>query len=540
MLDVLEEKPKTFFPRTSSGLVREFGTMDVLLMSSAAVFALVFAILQFPWYYGFNPGANLGLSLVFGAIPFLLLMLTYWAVGVIMPRSGNDYVWVARIMHPAVGFAWSFLYMFMVFTTAFCLSVFALASSVGGSLVVWGVLYNAPGLIDVGTWISSPTGSFFMSVVITLFFACLAIFGTKAVKRFLYIFWGIAVVGIIVMWSLLSSTNPAAFAAKWDGVLSQSMSYQGVADLATKQGWTLTAVTLAGSLAALPFAGLFELGGNFVNVMAGEIKETKKALPVALFLSLVFGILFWTITSTLTLSAVGENWMYAVAYLWDNAAGAYSNAVPYAPTLTMMLSLIAYPNQLLVAIVFATFALGSLPALFVYFWIPSRYFFAWSFDRIIPTKMAEVNKKYRTPHISVAVVTVFSILIFASIAFTTWGFMETLGSFLWEVCFIVPAIATIIFPYRKPELLAAAPGFMRKKIAGVPIISVLGALTAIAFAYMGYLVISNPLIVSPSGSAILFAVGIIVACLVVYYGSLYYHKRGGVDMEMAFKEIPPV
>jgi len=27
---------------------------------------------------------------------------------------------------------------------------------------------------------------------------------------------------------------------------------------------------------------------------------------------------------------------------------------------------------------------------------------------------------------------------------------------------------------------------------------------------------------------------------VVYYGSLYYHKRGGVDMEMAFKEIPPV
>lgn len=84
-MDVLEQKEKTFFPRTSSGLVREFGTMDVLLMSSAAVFALCFTILQFPWYYGFNPGANLALSLLFGAIPFLLLMLTYWAVGVIMP-----------------------------------------------------------------------------------------------------------------------------------------------------------------------------------------------------------------------------------------------------------------------------------------------------------------------------------------------------------------------------------------------------------------------------------------------------------------------
>lgn len=509
-------------------------------MSSAAVFALVYAVLQFPWYYGFNPGANLPISLMMAAIPFILLMLTYWAVGVIMPRSGNDYVWVARIMHPAVGFAWSFLYMFVVFATGFCSSVFGLASSVGGSVIVWGVLYNSPGLIATGTWLSSANGSFLISVVIILFFACLAIFGAKTVKRFLYVFWGIAVVGIIVMWGLLASTTPSMFAAKWDAVLSQNLSYNGLTDLATKQNYSFTDVTLAGSLAALPFAGLFLLGGNFVNVMAGEIKEAKKAIPIALFLSMVFGITFWSITSTLTLSAVGEHWMYAVAYLWDNAPSAYSSALPYAPTLTLMLSLMAYPNQLLVALVFVTFALGSLPALFVYFWIPSRYFFAWSFDRIIPTKMAEVSKKYRTPHISIAVVTLLGIVILLVLDFTSYSFIMTLTSFLWGVSFVVPGLATVIFPIRKPDLLASAPGFMRKKIGSLPMISVIGALTTIAYAYYGYLVVTNPLITSPSTSAVLFAVGLLLICFVIYYASLSYHKRSGTDMELAFKEIPPV
>lgn len=65
------------FVREATGLVKEFGSVDALLMASAAVFALVFTTLQFPWFYGFNPGANLPLALVLAAIPFLILMLCY-------------------------------------------------------------------------------------------------------------------------------------------------------------------------------------------------------------------------------------------------------------------------------------------------------------------------------------------------------------------------------------------------------------------------------------------------------------------------------
>lgn len=533
---------KTFFPRTSSGLVKEFGTADVLLIATAAIFSLVFAILEFPWFYGFNQGAILPVGLLIVAVPFILLMATYWAMGVIMPRSGNDYVWVGRMMHPSIGFAWSFVYMFAVFTTGYASSgVWALSSAVGTSTAVIGFLYNSQSLVTTGTWISTPVGCFSLSVLLTLFFAGLAIFGAKIIKRFLYVFWGVAVVGIVATWYLLSTTTPTDFATKWNTVLSHYATYSSLTTLATQQGWTVPAIGgLAATVAALPFAAFFLVGGNFVNVMAGEVKNAKRAIPIALMLSLFLTVTIWSITSTLTVKAVGDNWMYAVGYLYDNAPAAYANVVPFPPALTLWLSLIAYPNQFLVVLVPVLYVFGSLPGVFVYFWIPSRYFFAWSFDRIIPTKMAEVSKRYRTPHFSVLAVTVMAILVLALIAFTSFPTVETLGAVIWEVAFCVPAIATVIFPIRKKELLASAPGFMRKSIGGVPLISIIGGLTALGFGYFGYLAFVNPLITTPTLIGEVTTIGIVVACFAIYFVSSVYHKRRGVDMQMAFKEIPPV
>src|SRR5713226_10463775 len=70
---------KQFF-REATGLVREYGAIDTLLFASVFVFALVFTITQFPWFYGNTAGADLPTSLVVAAIPFIFLMLAYWAI----------------------------------------------------------------------------------------------------------------------------------------------------------------------------------------------------------------------------------------------------------------------------------------------------------------------------------------------------------------------------------------------------------------------------------------------------------------------------
>jgi len=182
-----------YFVRKASGLVREFGATDLILIASAMVFGLVFTTTQFPWFYGFNPGANLALSLTIAGIPFVFLMLVYWVIGVIMPRSGSDYVWVSRVFHPSIGFAWSFLYMFAVFITAYVggLSAFSYALSI--AVTMWGLLFQNPGLVTMGNFLSSPIGAFYIAVGFTLLFAVFAIFGVRLIKGLLYISWGAAI-----------------------------------------------------------------------------------------------------------------------------------------------------------------------------------------------------------------------------------------------------------------------------------------------------------------------------------------------------------
>jgi len=534
-----------YFVRKASGLVREFGATDLILIASAMVFGLVFTVMQFPWFYGLSSGADLGLTLIIGGVPFVFLMLVYWVIGVVMPRSGSDYVWVGRVFHPSIAFAWSFLYMFAVFTTAYAggLSGFSYALSI--AVIVWGLLFSNPGLVSLGSYLSSSMGSFYVAIGFTLVFAALAIFGARLIKGLLYLSWAAAILGIGLMWYLLGTTNPAVFAAKWNSVLTSYPTYDAIQNAATTAGWSPPTGGLVAVLGALPLASLFLFGGNYGgNVIAGEVKDVRKTVPLALFLSLFLGIFYWSVTGYLTLNAVGPNWFNAIAYLYENNPTAYGGLLPFPPSEPLLLSVIAYPSAILIALIILTYFFGSVQILFVYFWVPSRYFFAWSFDRIIPTKFADVNKRFHTPHIAIGLMTLMSVIILGLYAFTSWSSAFTLGTFLWGVAYVIPALATIVFPFTKKDLLEQAPEFMRKKIVGIPIVSILGALCAVSFAYMGYILYTNPLATavagSPTVSGVEIAIGILFGCFIVYGASYAYHKAHGLDIGMAFKELPPV
>ena len=535
----MKQQQGEYFVRKASGLVREFGAMDLLLISSAMVFGLVFTTLQFPWFYGFNPGANLALSLMIAGIPFLFLMLVYWVIGVVMPRAGSDYVWVSRIFHPSIGFAWSFIYMFAVFTTAYVGGLTAFAYALSIAVNMWGLIFSSPGLVALSAFLGSSMGTFYLALGFTLLFAFLSVFGARLIKGLLYFSWGAAIVGILLMWWLLASISPAAFAAKWNSVMTTYPTYQALQDAATTAGWTAPVGGMAAVMGALPLASLFLLGGNYGgNVIAGEVKDVRKTVPIALLLSLALGIIYWSISGFLTLNAVGENWFYALSYSWEVAPASY--ALPFPPSQPLLLSIIAYPNAILLALIFLTYFFGSIQILFVYFWVPSRYFFAWSFDRIIPTKFADVSHRFHSPHIAIAAMTVLSGIVLVLYSFTSWSTAFTLGTVLWDVAYVMPALATVVFPFVKKDLLEQAPDFMRKKIAGIPLVSILGVLCSVSFAYMGYIAWSNPLITVQTVSGVEIAIGIIAACFVLYFVSLAVHKRSGLDISMALKELPPV
>ena len=54
------------------------------------------------------PGASMPLSVLISLIPAVILGGVYILFGIMLPRSGGDYVFNSRALHPAVGFAANF------------------------------------------------------------------------------------------------------------------------------------------------------------------------------------------------------------------------------------------------------------------------------------------------------------------------------------------------------------------------------------------------------------------------------------------------
>jgi len=536
------------FVRDATGLVREYGALDTLLFASVFVFALVFTITQFAWFYGNTLGADLTGSLLLAAVPFAFLMLTYWAIGVIMPRTGNDYVWVGRILHPSIGFTWGMVYVLIVFLSAFIgAGTGPLAFAVSSIVSVAGLLGGpSSSLNSLGTFLGGPQGTLEVMILLTLVVAAFTIFGSKLIKAFLYTTWVFAIVGMIIMWYILSTTSNATFQSNWNSLISQGQAnytYAGLQSAASSNAPFTQAVGFTGIIAALPLAFLFLFGGNYANAFAGEIRNIKKSLPIALFLSLLLGLAYWILTSTLTINTVGFNWITTVGHGWANggsSTGVPSYPLPYQPTQPLFLAVAAYPNTLLIDLMFFTYIIGSLGPVFAYFWIPSKYLFAWSFDRVIPSKFADVSARFHTAWVAVLATMVIGIIgeyLYSILGYSSYFSM---GTVLWGISYTIPGLALTIFPFVKKDLFASAPGWMGKKIGGLPLLTVVGLITTIGFAVVGYVAFTSTVVNSVPVNVTAEVVGVtLILGFAIFYASKWYHKRQGLDVSMALKEIPP-
>ena len=65
---------------------------------------------------GLFPSANIPAAIVISILPALVIGLTYIILSISMPRSGGDYVWIGRILHPVLGFMMNFGLVFYLFT----------------------------------------------------------------------------------------------------------------------------------------------------------------------------------------------------------------------------------------------------------------------------------------------------------------------------------------------------------------------------------------------------------------------------------------
>ena len=104
--------PKTegLFVRQSSGLVREFRPTDVFIFNTLG-YALGLVIAVVPTFVAaLWPEQNVLLIVTLGTILTVSNALMYGYLAGVMPRSGGDYVYLSRVVHPGAGFTanWGF------------------------------------------------------------------------------------------------------------------------------------------------------------------------------------------------------------------------------------------------------------------------------------------------------------------------------------------------------------------------------------------------------------------------------------------------
>jgi len=96
------------------------------------------------------------------------------------------------------------------------------------------------------------------------------------------------------------------------------------------------------------------------------------------------------------------------------------------------------------------------------------------------------------------------------------------------------------FPFWRKDLFNASVPFTRKKIGGIPLVSVVGLVTFVSGAALAVMSISPTYSGAPLNLPLLFAQALIFALgLVIYYASVLYRKRQGIDLSTTFMEIPP-
>ncbi len=527
-------KTQNIFIRDATGLVRQLSASDVIM------FNLLNMGLGWPLLYSFfgastYPGVNLPLAVLVGLVPNFFIALLYYYMTVAMPRSGGDYVWVSRLVHPAVGFMESFA--IFVFYLGFIgpVSGFAMTFGLGTMFLNLGVITGNPAYAAMATAVSSQNSILVGSLLILVVLIGAAVFGLKSAFRLQWATFVLMVLGVAVFLIAIATSSPATFVNNFNQM--SGANYQNMLAAADKAGF-ITGFTISGTIIG-SFWMFVNYLGYFTSVyVGGEVKNSSKSQ----FIGIIGGTLLFAALALVMYGApylvMGGQFFSAVSQL--SLAGNAAYTLPSAPVYSFLV-IFASPNwfvAVLVPLAIIATVVGSLETIVI---MAVRIVFAWSFDGVTPAKLAQVDGSRASPNYALALVSVVGLIyvllsIFAANVLT-FNAYATSGLYL---AFAIAGIAGILFPYKHKDLFKSAPAAVQRKLAGIPVVAILGAITLLTGIFVAYIAASPIFTGAPVNPVYLGGlVGVFVVGLLIYYVSSAYQKSKGIDISLRFKAIPP-
>lgn len=527
------------FLRKATGLVREISATDAFLFNAVGMNVGLGALFMLTQAPAFFPNGNMVVAAIIGTLVMAFsVQWVYSEFSAAMPRSGGDYVFTSRAIHPFIGWllGWNqaiWLIFFWVGFNAWALCQFTLPPT----LAILAQTTGNSSLADIGTWVATPMGTFVVGSVVNLFFAYLVL--TRK-------FWGWQKITIvfafaaIILPAILAVTSGATgMKSAWDTFVAgqgSGLKYDEIIPAAAAKGYVPSTggFDLSATLLMLPWV-FFVVGfGVGPAQIGGEVKRAGRSMWYALFGSTLLNGLLLAGVLWLVVSGLGSQWVSSLGFMAQNAPGdlGVQGGINFLGSIlggNIVITLIIFLG-------FVAWALNGTPASEMQ---ATRYMLAASLDRMIPSALGEVDEKTHSPRNGIILCTIAGEL--SIIALINIPQASLLGALLAQIiAYIVVGIAGIAFPYRMKDVWAAGGG---RTIMGVPSIVLAGIASVVVLGGFLYLFISNNDINSVFGvtrEISLKVAGVIIGAGAIWYVvASMYNKRRGVDTSLVYRAIPP-
>jgi len=522
------------FIRDATGLVRDISPLDAFWMNFYAMNPMLGAVFVFSFSAFVFPAGDMIGGIFLSTLGAVVLAGVYALLTAAMPRSGGDYIFVSRTIHPAIGFGTSINLNFW-FLTFFALNTYLVVT-------FFNSLIRDLGFSSVAESLGAPTPFFALGVVYVAISGILMILGMRTYVKAQLVCAILGILSAFVVIGIFAGARdfPTLFNQYASAYMPGTADpYHTIIESAKQDGVAFSGYDVFQTVGVVAMAFLVMSVPMWSTWSAGEVKRASSVRNQLLAMSgaaIVAGVIF-ALAAAVVIRATGIEFFTALQYLTFGKPEALGS-LP-TPYYTSFIPVLVGANVPLLAFI----NIGFLAAAFVL--VPlditatTRSIFAWSFDRLVPSKLASVNARFAAPVVAIVVNCILGIILWWLLIFT--GVFSLIAASLFGVMlsFLFTSIAGVAFPYRLKTVFNASP--VKYRLGGVPVVSILGICSLVYLLVMISFFSAFPALVS-------FAISDITAVLILimyligiggYFAAKAYWKSKGIDYALVFKEIPP-
>jgi amino acid transporter len=527
------------FTRQSSGLVRELGIPAATGIALASV-AVVNTFINFnAGLVSFNQ-ADMILPLLLGAGIWLVAMFAYKYLLEAIPRAGGEYVYLSRIISPALG-AMAGISICIAFTYILAANANFTATYTPFMLTSLGAAFGSSAISDAASNVTSQGAVAAISVVMLLIVGAISLISIRRLAQVILVLVGIQLLAFLVLGWILITHSHQDFVTALASFSNHPNAYNEILAAAQKDQIPL-GVSIGASLTAVPFMVLNYNGVLYAYYVGGELKRPGRTYLYASVISIALLVVVWLGVWLLMLNTVGLDFMQSQAKLGASdptAYGAITSLQSSAGGLGYGLVLSGDPiSKILIGIAVPS---AELAVDLAFVAVVTRVMFALAFDRLLPISLAKISERNAIPTNAIIVAVVIGIAFAILAAFVNLANIVANLALFVALIIVAGGVAATALPYRRPDLIMRPGQTELPRVAGVPVPALWGAATTVLAAIVVVLIITHPEVF---GSFTFSSVGALVVVLVA--GPIIYLiarqmrlSRSSIDLRLAMRELPP-